>query len=211
MLTWKKRPPRSDPSSKPREHPGTGWDLIFVARLIDQLSAIHAGQVEAEQKLSVELKRLPEDRRKSACNLLHYLSLRSGDIRSLQESLASMGLSSLGRAEAHAMHNILILLKNLHALVRHTWQVPPGSDNAVTLHDGRHLLEARAAKLLGDKPASRSTRIMVTMPAEAAGDYELLRDLVAGGMNSMRINCAHDGPDIWRGMIAQLRRAEKET
>ena len=27
----------------------------------------------------------------------------------------------------------------------------------------------------------------------------------------MRINCAHDGPEAWSGMIRSLRRAEKET
>jgi pyruvate kinase len=30
------------------------------------------------------------------------------------------------------------------------------------------------------------------MPSEAAVNYELVRDLLAGGMNCMRINCAHD-------------------
>ena len=52
---------------------------------------------------------------------------------------------------------------------------------------------------------------MVTLPSEAAGDYELIRNLVAGGMNAMRINCAHDGPEEWQGMIDHLRRAEVET
>jgi pyruvate kinase len=30
------------------------------------------------------------------------------------------------------------------------------------------------------------------MPSEAATDHELVRDLLARGMNCMRINCAHD-------------------
>ena len=52
---------------------------------------------------------------------------------------------------------------------------------------------------------------MVTMPPEAATKYELVRDLLAQGMDCMRINCAHDGPDAWSGMIRNLRRAETET
>jgi pyruvate kinase len=52
---------------------------------------------------------------------------------------------------------------------------------------------------------------MVTMPSEAAGNYELVRDLVIKGMNCMRINCAHDGAEAWSGMIRNLRRAEQET
>jgi pyruvate kinase len=49
------------------------------------------------------------------------------------------------------------------------------------------------------------------MPSEAATRYELVCDLVASGMNCMRINCAHDGPEAWSGMIRNLRQAEHET
>ena len=51
---------------------------------------------------------------------------------------------------------------------------------------------------------------MVTVPSEAATDYELVRDLFAGGMNCMRINCAHDNQEAWSGMLANLRKAQKE-
>jgi pyruvate kinase len=211
MLTWKKRSPRSDPSSKPREQSGSsGWDLIYIARMIKELTAIHEEQKAAEVQMKSELDRIPEERRGSARNLLHYLALRARDIRGLQESLASMGLSSLGRAEGHIMYNVRLLLKHLHHLVRHSWEVPPGAGDVVTRHEGRRLLERRAARLLGEKPSLRTTRIMVTMPTEAATDYALVRDLVAGGMNAMRVNCAHDGPEAWLGMTAHLRRAEKE-
>ena len=37
----------------------------------------------------------------SAQNLLHYLALRSSDLRDLQTELTRHGLSSLGLAEAH--------------------------------------------------------------------------------------------------------------
>jgi pyruvate kinase len=49
------------------------------------------------------------------------------------------------------------------------------------------------------------------MPSEAATCYELVRDLVASGMNCMRTNCAHDGRDAWAAMIHNLRQAEHET
>src|SRR5262245_5834148 len=51
---------------------------------------------------------------------------------------------------------------------------------------------------------------MVTMPSEAAADYALVRELLASGMDCMRINCAHDRPPAWAAMIAHLRRAEAE-
>ncbi|HXX93811.1 MAG TPA: pyruvate kinase, partial [Planctomycetota bacterium] len=212
MLAWRKRPPRGDPSSQPRDHFRTsGWDLIFIARLINELTAIQSDQLAAEERMAEVLARIPEAHQPSARNLLHYLAMRSRDIRSLQEALASMGLSSLGRAESHVMHNVLLLLKHLHHLVRHSWHIPLACQTAITRHEGQRCLEGRVARLLGQKPKSRSTRIMVTMPEEAARDYPLVRDLVSGGMDSLRINCAHDGPDVWEAIVANLRRAEKET
>jgi hypothetical protein len=35
--------------------------------------------------------------------LIHYLALRRHDIRRLQEQLAALGLSSLGRMESHVL------------------------------------------------------------------------------------------------------------
>jgi pyruvate kinase len=52
---------------------------------------------------------------------------------------------------------------------------------------------------------------MVTMPPEAAARYVVLRDLLASGMDCMRINCAHDNPDAWARMVKHLRRAEQEV
>jgi pyruvate kinase len=49
------------------------------------------------------------------------------------------------------------------------------------------------------------------MPSEAATDYALVRDLVTGGMSCIRINCAHDGPEQWSAMIANLRAVEAEV
>jgi pyruvate kinase len=50
---------------------------------------------------------------------------------------------------------------------------------------------------------------MVTMGTEAAGDYRIIHNLLQAGMNCMRINCAHDGPQAWGRMVAHLRRAEQ--
>ena len=78
------------------------------------------------------------------------------------------------------------------------------------LGDGDLFLEKNTEILLGVVPAGRNVRIMVTMPSEAATDYELVRDLLASGMDCMRINCAHDGVEVWSAMVGNLRRAEKE-
>ena len=69
----------------------------------------------------------------------------------------------------------------------------PGDASGCSRDQGHQLLERNTEILLGPTPEGRKVRIMVTMPSEAANDYELVRDLVIEGMNCMRINCAHDG------------------
>ena len=51
---------------------------------------------------------------------------------------------------------------------------------------------------------------MVTLSTDAAWDYTLVRSLLEKGMTCARINCAHDDPAIWQGMISNVRRAETE-
>ena len=52
---------------------------------------------------------------------------------------------------------------------------------------------------------------MVTMPSAAATDPQLVRGMVEAGMDCMRINCAHDGPEQWLAMCENLRAAEQQT
>ncbi len=76
---------------------------------------------------------------------------------------------------------------------------------------GPLLLRDHARTLLGPEPRNRSVRIMVTMPGEAASDARLVQDLLVAGMDVMRINCAHDGPEQWAAMVENLRQAERSV
>lgn len=145
----------------------------------------------------------------SARNLLHYLALRQQDLRDLQADLAEYGLSSLGRSEAHTLATldaVLAALLRMRGRTRAPRRTPP----PVTFHSGPEILRVNAAHLLGPAPPERAVRIMVTMPSEAAASYALVRDLVAAGMDVMRINCAHDDSSAWRKMAANLERAARE-
>jgi pyruvate kinase len=51
---------------------------------------------------------------------------------------------------------------------------------------------------------------MVTLPTEAARNYQLVHDLVDAGMNSARINCAHDDRAAWMAMIQNVRLASEQ-
>ncbi|OAI52937.1 hypothetical protein AYO44_04620 [Planctomycetaceae bacterium SCGC AG-212-F19] len=168
-------------------------DVEEIDRLINDLGELRADMLHIEKAYHGQLSGVAPPHAASARNLLHYLALRRHDVRRQQERLATLGLSSLGRAEAHVLASLDAVLRLLHRLAGRAApaHVPP----AVGFAEGPALLEQHTRDLLGNSPADRSVRIMVTMPGEAAGDYALVRDLLAVGMDCMRINCAHDGAD----------------
>ena len=149
--------------------------------------------------------------RASARNLLHYLALRQGDIRNLQNDLALIGLSRLGRAEAHVMCSLDAVSTALHALNGRPPVATDPSHVAAAMGEGAGRLNVHADMLFGRPAGKRATRIMVTMPSEAATEPQLLEDLLKAGMDIMRINCAHDEPAAWLAMIANLRQAQRAT
>jgi pyruvate kinase len=146
----------------------------------------------------------------SAQNLARYLALRRRDLRDLQQELMPWGLSSLGRCEARVLENLDALRATLEVLSM-TGNEPPSWPSIHEYFHGHRLLERATEAALGPAPAGRGVRIMVTIGADLAGSYEDLRDLVARGMDIARVNCGHDGPDMWRTVAENVRRASAET
>jgi pyruvate kinase len=178
-----------------------------VQRLLPALRALREQALALEQHYSNEVEAVEAGYQPSARNLLHYLSLRQNDIRPLQEDLAALGLSSLGVSEPHALASLNAVIRILERLAGEApapEPVPP-----VDFRSGPLLLRDHARALLGPEPLRRAARIMVTMPTEAATNGALVRDLLAAGMDVMRINLAHDGPREWHAMVRHLREAEK--
>jgi pyruvate kinase len=178
--------------------------------LIGQLTEIRNDMVALEYQYLATLNGLPETHLKSARNLVHYLALRRHDLRKLQGELAALGLSSLGRMESHVLYGLNSVLGVLHRLNGAEWPVNE-IEPALRFSEGESVLRTHTESVLGPTPNGRHVRIMVTMPSEASHDYSLVRDLLAGGMDCMRINCAHDGPEQWESMIRHLRRAQQEV
>jgi pyruvate kinase len=188
---------------------GGVFDDSEVRELIEELSKIRAELVELDTRSTSVTQGVCKEQVDSLRNLLQYLGLRRHDIRPLQEKLANQGLSSLGRAESAVLSNLDAVLAVLYRIAGEHWSTS-GYHYPVRLAEGRDLLRKKTDALFGPAPSGRAVRIMATMPPEAAEDYTLVRDLVASGMNCMRINCAHDTPSQWEGMITNLRRAEAE-
>jgi pyruvate kinase len=146
----------------------------------------------------------------SAQNMADWLALRQHDLTGLQEPLARLGLSSLGRMEAHVAASLQAVTAALSRIAgQHGVAFPPDAAFAA----GAGVLEARRDALLGAQDADDpQTRVMVTLPTMAGTDGgALIAALVAAGLDCVRINCAHDGPEVWNGMITALRAIEART
>jgi pyruvate kinase len=177
------------------------------SNLLEELAALRADIVAETRDARHCIDAAHPRHRASARNLLHYLALRRRDLRPLQHRLSILGLSSLGRAEAH----VLATLDAVLALLRRLNGRPPalGEPEGTDATTGNRLLEEHADLLLGPRPGDRRVRIMVTMPSQAAVDATLVHELLRQGMDCIRINCAHDDTATWLRMIENLRRAER--
>ncbi|MGZ8714449.1 MAG: pyruvate kinase [Mycobacterium sp.] len=194
-----------EPGLLARDDP-TDRELVrLLAQLDDLLESLEAAELEWSDWLPT----VAPEFRASARNIVHYWAIRQYDLRDLQARLGTFGLSSLGRSEPHVEATLRLVRSAVVAILEDTWRPPEPA--AVSAEEGRELLRRRAVELLGPAPAGRETRIMVTLPSEAATDPDLVRGLVECGMNVARINCAHDDADAWRAMARNVRHASTVT
>ena len=169
-----------------------------LASLCADARALARGRADA-------VRAVHSDHRRSAENLLHYVAIRRRDLRPLQASLTELGLSSLGRCEAHVMATLCAVARALAALA----ELPPPENDpkALSPEDGGALLHRNTERLLGKEPARREVRILVTAPEELARDLGLTNALVSAGTDALRVNCAHDDEATWARMIQNMRAA----
>ena len=170
------------------------WDSEVCHAIIAQLWQLRNAMLAREAAMREELSLVSPENRESARNLIHYLTLRSSDLREVQEKLTWLGLSSLGRSESHVLANLDKVLGILHRLTGQDWQ-DKSADEPAGMVSSHHLLARHTSDLLGTARPERPVRIMVTLPSEAATDFSVVRELVQAGMDIARINCAHDGAD----------------
>lgn len=171
----------------------------------DALAHLRGRMAAAAHLVDGDTALAPEERA-SAENLLAYLTLRREDVRPLQRELAALGLSSLGRSEAHALATVERVLGLLELQLERNREVVVGH-----LDEAERRLAHRATRLLGPSPEHRDTRIMVTLPSAAASDPGLVVELARAGMDVARLNCAHDDLDGWQRMAANVRAAARQV
>jgi pyruvate kinase len=141
----------------------------------------------------------------SATNLLHYLVMRSTEIREVQDYLHKIGLSSLANCESHAQAQVQQVLRwlNPNHVNRH--------EVNCTFEIASKLRQRHTEELLGISPEAGKPHIMVTFNEEMTSDRMMVEEMLMAGMTVARINCAHDHPDVWVRMIEVLKRAIAKT
>lgn len=177
----------------------------LIATLRAHLERIYTDLLSAEEDKEHLILRVHPQQKDSATNLLHYLALRCEDLRDLQDDLHNAGLSSLASSESHALRQVQEVLRRLGA------EIPGEEISDIDYPMASRLLQQRAAALFGPKVNPNIPHLMVTFDSGLADDYAGVKALVLAGMNIARINCAHDGPDQWRGMIGNVRKASRAT
>ena len=176
-----------------------------LAALLDEVVDLRERvSAEAKKRLEPYRTRYPAGFSPDACNLAHYLALRSNDLRPLQERLVEAGVSSLGRGEAQVETN----LNRVVGVLSNALGIPEPMDFP---EEGPARLQRNTEVLFGKRNHECYARIMVTLPTEASTQPELVAGLAAGGMDCARINCAHDNPAVWQGMIENIRAAETRS
>ena len=99
----------SDPHARMRE----------IAALRTELDSLYADIQSVAADGRNFINGVPPNHRDSASNLIHYLALRRHDLRALQPRLSALGLSSLGRSEAHVVASVEAVRAALQALADH--------------------------------------------------------------------------------------------
>jgi pyruvate kinase len=189
-----------------------GLDLNNPAVLLDTLRRLRQAIYEEGQATLQQWQAQIQQPEffSSACNLAYYLALRHRDLRPLQTALMPWGLSSLGRIEARVMPNLDAVIATLNAVVHPDASKPLAQPQLSDFFEGTRLLQKHTESMFGKAQGERRVRIMVTLPTEAATQYEFVQSIIQRGADCIRINCAHDTAVEWQAMIDHVHRAEQE-
>jgi len=184
---------------------------VKTRELLDSLLRLRGVALEVEQELEPLLAELPPSLRLSGANLAHYFALRKRDLRAVQRQLSLLGLSSLGRAEPHVLATIDAIIGLIAEQVDGAELPDDLGRRGPTKEQANDLLAEHNEAAFGPPVAGRTTRLMVTLPTEAASEPGLVERLVASGMSVARINAAHDDAETWRAMVKNVREAAQQA
>ena len=181
---------------------------LRLQAMIDQIDTIVNYARQREKEADAIWEAIHPSYRKSVVNLLHYRAFRSFDLRDLQKKLGYIGFSRMANSQVHVMASLLNVRAMLMALLTKRPIEIPASE--LSFKQGVRRLDKNTKAIFGERPKERRTRIMVTMPSEAAEHPALVDSMLNAGMNCARINCAHDTPEVWEAIIQNIRNASEK-
>ncbi|WP_423130480.1 pyruvate kinase [Gaoshiqia sp. Z1-71] len=183
-----------------------------IEALISELMTIRQAILDCETACEEQISQVHPNYRYSARNFIRYLKLRTFELRPLQEQLSAMGLSSIGHSERYVLANIENILYFLHLYVGRPFQGKFDlGEHPVNYFKSLRVLNENTERLFGKTNQPYHTRIMVTLPSQAANDAGLVDRLLKTGMENARINCSHDHTAVWLRMIANIRTVSAQT
>ena len=189
--------PATDPASRDRQ-------------LLDELKALRDAMDRIEIEEQATLASIAPCFQASATNLLHFIAFHRNNHPGLQLAMREAGLCSLGGCDGHlhaSLSAVIGVLQKLQGLPAE----PPSPAAAPSSLGGQALMQAHGERLLGRrlgvKSGARAAAIMVTLPTIATQQADLIAELVEAGMDIARINCGHDGPEVWEPLVALVQAA----
>ena len=107
---------RPDTMTAPRRTAREVSRSLRLERALRGVEELRLAALAAELEFATQLDATTPALRESAYNLVHYLAVRRHDVRELQDHLIRLGLSSLGRMEAHVMASLQAVIEALSTL-----------------------------------------------------------------------------------------------
>ncbi len=177
---------------------------------MDELKTLRNAMDRIEIEEQATLAAIAPRFQASAINLLHFIAFHRNNHPGLQMAMREAGLCSLGGCDGHlhaSLSTVIGVLQKLEGLPAEA----PSASAAPSSLGGQALMRAHGERLLGGplgkQSAARAAAIMVTLPALATKQADLITELVEAGMDIARINCGHDGPDVWKELVSLVRSA----
>ena len=178
-----------------------------IQGMIQSIDNIIESALTLESIYKESLEKVHPYYKQSAANLIHYRALRENDSNELQKNLGNMGLSRMAKNQNHVMESLQANRAILTAYLKGDFKK---DRSPLSIKKSKRIQKKNSKTLLGYRSKGRRTRIMVTIPSEAADNYQLVESMIANGMNCARINCAHDTEEDWLKMISNIRAASKK-
>ena len=179
-----------------------------LLRIQERLHKLLKSIPKWEKQYADELAQVHPKFKESARNLVHYMAMRNVDVAGWQNQAREIGFPTFTHAESNALHSLTAFQTIVNHLLGDS--KTESIANALNPRDSEKILKRNIKSLFGYKSKKRRTRIMVTIPLEAAEDPDYARKLVKAGMNCARINCAHDTETEWLKMIRHIEAAASE-